>query len=87
MDIVFTEDAKKEYSKLDKSVKENFKKHIKKISKEKVNRRHLRLGIPFYVENVSSSSRIIYDIDGNVITIFHFYINHKDYEDWYHKYE
>lgn len=87
MNIVFTEDAKKEYSKIDKSVKEIFKKHIKKISEEKTNRRHLRLGIPLYVENVSSSSRIVYDIDGNVITILHFFLNHKDYENWYHMYE
>lgn len=87
MNIVFTEEAKKEYTKLDKSVKENFKKHIKKISEEKINRRHLKFGLPFFIENVGVSSRIAYKIEENRIIIYHFFPTHKEYENLYKNYK
>jgi len=86
MNIVFTDEAKKEYTKLDKSVKENFKKHITKISKEELNRRHLKFGWPFFVENVGTSSRIAYKIENDTLIIYHFFLTHKEYENWYHNY-
>jgi mRNA-degrading endonuclease RelE of RelBE toxin-antitoxin system len=83
MEIVFTNEARKEFKKLDNSLKILFNKHLEKMKTMENVGRHLRLGVPFYVENVGSSSRIVYDIENGKIIITYFFVTHKDYENWY----
>jgi mRNA-degrading endonuclease RelE of RelBE toxin-antitoxin system len=83
MEIVLSNEAEKEFKKLDNSLKILFKKHLEKMKKDENVGRHLKGGIPFYVENVGSSSRIVYYIENEKIIICYFFVTHKEYENWY----
>ncbi len=39
--------------------------------------------MPFNVEKVTKQSRIIYEIEGDVLYILHCFKNYKEYEKWY----
>lgn len=58
-----------------------FDKHFTKIENMPP-RRHMRLGIPYNVEEVGQG-RIIYDIRGDDAYILHCFRTHKEYEKWY----
>lgn len=85
MNILFTEESRKEFFKLDNSLQILFKKAINKIIEEP-ERKHLKYGIPAHVIKVNKQARIVYYIDTDKIIILHCFSNHKEYENWYNSY-
>jgi mRNA-degrading endonuclease RelE of RelBE toxin-antitoxin system len=60
-----------------------FFKKIEKVKQEDISRKHLKYGLPYFVEKVTDSSRLIYKIEKNHLIFIICFQNHKDYEKWY----
>jgi mRNA-degrading endonuclease RelE of RelBE toxin-antitoxin system len=81
MKIVFDEDAHRDLKHIDRSQILMFYNHAKKIA-EKPPGRHLKHGLPFYVEEVGQG-RIVYQVKNDTVFIIRCFATHKDYERWY----
>ena len=86
MELRFSEEGRQDFLGLDKTLQSFFKKHIEKIS-EMPPRRHLKLGIPYHVENVTKQARLVYDADENMLLVVRCFAAHKEYEKWYKSYK
>lgn len=84
--IFVSEIAEKELDKMDTALRESFLRHIGKLEDTNPGK-HLRFGIPYYVEKVTKSARIIFNIEEGVIYILHCFATHKEYEKWYNSYK
>jgi mRNA-degrading endonuclease RelE of RelBE toxin-antitoxin system len=62
-----------------------FMKHMRKIQSTTL-RRHMKYGMPFYVEEVTKQARIIYYLQDEEAYITHCFKSHKEYERWYKSY-
>ena len=82
MILVLSTAAERDMDCMDQSVRRQFTAHFDKVQ-HMPPRRHLRLGIPFNVENVTSNSRFVYAIDGETLTVLRCFATHKEYERWY----
>ena len=82
MKIEFKPRAEDDFLSLEKKLQGIFENHLKKLL-EMSPRRHLCFGMPYYVEDVTQSARIVYDFEGDVIYVIRCFSNHKDYERWY----
>jgi hypothetical protein len=81
--------AKKAEDELDKmpaDLKFLFAKHFQKL-RETPSGRHLRHGVPFFVEEVTKQARIVYRLDGDDVYVTRCFSLHKDYERWYQSYK
>ena len=85
MEVELLEQVKNDLDRMDNSVFIDFMKHLEKIAGTPF-QRHLKHGLPFYVEEVGQG-RIIYSIDGDTIYIERCFTRHKDYEKWYRSYK
>jgi len=54
-----------------------------KVKQEDISRKHLKYGLPYFVEKVTDSSRVIYKIEKDHLIFVICFQNHKDYEKWY----
>lgn len=86
MKIIFKEKAREEFLALEKQLQAFFKKHMEKVSLMPP-RRHLRLGVPYHVENVTKQARFSYNIEGDLMTIIRCFSDHKEYEKWYESFK
>lgn len=86
MQILFLETAEKELENIKNPLNGIFGKHIEKILTKETHR-HLKKGLPYFVENVTKKSRIVYYIEDESIYIFHCFETHKEYEKWYKSYK
>jgi len=83
-DVIYSDDFKKDFLKQDKLLQIIIYKKILKISFETfISRKHLMYGQPYFVEKISESSRLVYNISENKLYIIRFFRDHKDYEKWY----
>ncbi|MFA5382137.1 MAG: hypothetical protein WC356_03150 [Candidatus Micrarchaeia archaeon] len=82
MELFFSSEAEKDLAKLDKYEQKIFMKHAEKILNYE-NRKHLKHGVPFFVEKVSKQARIIYDIKEEKLIILKICATHKEYEKIY----
>ncbi|MEW6329807.1 MAG: hypothetical protein AB1468_06890 [Candidatus Micrarchaeota archaeon] len=82
MKVSFSEKARADFSRMDAGTRRVFYSHIEKL--ERVTpRKHLRFGIPFFVENVGSQGRIVLSFDESEIIVIRCFRIHKEYEKWY----
>jgi mRNA-degrading endonuclease RelE of RelBE toxin-antitoxin system len=65
------------------TLRKRFIKKIEKIKKENISRKHLKYGLPYFVEKVTKSSRIIYKIEDEHLIFIICFKNHKNYKKWY----
>ncbi len=79
--IFFTPEFKKDFNKLDKQFQILFYKKIKKISLLSSNK-HLKHGLPYFVEKYVDGSRLDYTFTDNKLTIIRFFKIHKEYIKW-----
>ncbi len=79
----------KDFSKQDRNTQLNIYQHIKKIKSMGFSKKHLKYGLPFFVEKISSSSRLLYSIirDKKMIYILRFFKNHKNYTRYLNKFK
>ena len=82
MDIIVLKEADDDLSKFTADYRETIHKHISKISQEGLSRKHLHYGLPYFVDKVGYSGRIVYDIQENQIFIVRIFNDHKEYERW-----
>jgi len=83
-DVIYSDDFKNDLLKQDKLLQIIIYKKILKISFETlISRKHLMYGQPYFVEKISESSRLVYNISENKLYIIWFFRDHKDYEKWY----
>ena len=81
--IEFTQQAKDNLSKLDKSIQIRILKKILQLEGEDLTSRHLKHGLPFFVEEVGGN-RIIFETDErNKTKTILFLGDHKQYQKWY----
>lgn len=85
LDIIFEEDFHKDMKDLDKTIRKEIQNHLLKIRVEGILRKHFHYGLPYFIERVGYSCRIIYQINDNKIYILRFLKSHKEYEKWYKK--
>jgi len=86
MELIFSDNAKKELNDMARDLKLIFLKHFEKIQVMPL-RRHMKYGIPYHVENVTKQARIVYHIEDEDIYILHCFKDHKEYERWYKSYK
>ncbi len=82
MDIQISQKAEDDLDSMDPNLRQIFLKHMEKLN-EMPPRRHMRFGLPFFVQDVTRQSRLIYFIKGQVIFILRCFSSHKEYERWY----
>jgi len=82
MEVKILETAENELEKISNPLNKQFGKHIEKIAL-KESGRHLKYGLPYFVENVTKQARIIYYIEEENIYVMHCFATHKEYERWY----
>ncbi|MBM3228868.1 hypothetical protein FJZ26_00395 [Candidatus Parvarchaeota archaeon] len=73
--------ARKEFSALDGSVKEIFRKHLIKLETHPP--QHFLKGGKRYAMEEVGQGRIACEVIGDTISILHFFATHKEYEKWY----
>ena len=86
METLFSQKAQKELDAIDAQLRKMFFSHIEKIA---VNpeQRHMRFGLPFYVEEVTRQARLVYNFEGGKLFIVRCFASHKEYEKWYKGYK
>ncbi|GEM_PF-545262 len=69
--------------KLSLELRKRFIKKIEKIKQVDISRKHLKYGLPYFVEKITNSSRLIYKIEKDILIFVICFKNHKGYEKWY----
>ncbi|MEK6954044.1 MAG: hypothetical protein AABX01_03490 [Candidatus Micrarchaeota archaeon] len=82
MRVVFTEVSGSDLGAMEITLRRFFIKHVEKISGE-LPRRHMRFGVPFFVEEVTRQARLVYEVKMGTIYIIRCFALHKEYEKWY----
>lgn len=85
MQVIISEKAESELAEMDKTMAGFFIRHIEKIS-QMPPRRHLRFGLPFFVEDVTKQARLIYYFENDSLFVLRCFATHKGYEKWYHSF-
>ena len=81
--VEFEAEAKKQFFKLDKSVQDEIEKKMKKLERDDFVSRHLKHGVPVFVEEVGQY-RIVFKTREDMKQKRVVFIgNHKEYEKWY----
>lgn len=86
MKAVFSEKAQADLDRLDLNLQSIFIKHAEKLENMPP-RRHMKHGLPYYVEEVTKQARMIFKTKDDVINILHCFSDHKEYERWYKSYK
>jgi hypothetical protein len=63
-----------------------FIKHMEKLEKMPP-RKHMRFGLPYFVEDVTKQARMIYGFEGETLIVLRCFATHKEYEKWYLSYK
>lgn len=82
MKIEFSLKAEAQLDSMDNSLRKLFFKHAEKVITLPP-KRHLRFGLPFYVEEVTKQARMVYNFEENICIILFCFATHKEYERWY----
>ncbi|MFH1391318.1 MAG: hypothetical protein ABIH20_03345 [Candidatus Diapherotrites archaeon] len=82
MKIYYTKNALSDLEKIDNSLRQQFIKHAEKIFKSPF-KRHLKHGMPYFVEEVTKQARLIYNFEEETLYIIRCFKNHKEYEKWF----
>lgn len=86
MEVFFSQQAEAEFLALEKTLRSFFSTHIEKLL-QTTPRRHMRFGMPFYVENITKQARLVYNFEGNRFIVLHCFALHKEYERWYRSFK
>ncbi len=82
-DVLFEENAKKQFLKLDKSIRLEIEKKLKQLERDDLKSRHLERGLPVFTEEVGQY-RIVFAVDEQLKQKHVVFMGkHKDYEKWY----
>ena len=82
LEPVFSPNAEVDLDAMDATLRKMFLQHAEKLSKMPP-RRHLKFGLPHFVENVTKQARMVYDVEGETLFVLRCFPTHKEYEKWY----
>ncbi len=82
MQAVFSPNAEADLDAFDASLKKLFLSHTEKLLAMPP-RRHLKFGLPHFVEKVTKQARMVYDVEGQTLLVLRCFSTHKEYERWY----
>ncbi|MDO8625310.1 MAG: hypothetical protein Q7R47_04465 [Candidatus Diapherotrites archaeon] len=82
MEVLFSPKAQKSLDEMDATLRKLFLGHAEKIASNP-NQRHMRFGLPFFVEEVTRSARLAYHIESETLFVVRCFATHKEYEKWY----
>ena len=85
MKVSFSEKALDDFSRMDAKARELFWGHIHKFAAMPP-RRHLRFGLPFFVENAGKQGRLVFSFYKEELIVVRCFTRHKEYEKWYKAY-
>lgn len=80
--IQYDEKFFKSLEQLPKELQELFYKKIEKIKREELSRKHLQYGCPYFTEKITTSARLTYKINKDLLIFNRCFANHKEYERW-----
>jgi len=81
--IIYSPDFFESLDKLPIDLRRLFIKKIEKVKREYICRKHLEFGMPYFVEKVNKSARLIYKINDDTLLFIMCFKDHKQYERWY----
>ena len=86
--IEFKNKADEDFLKIDGNLRKFFSKHLEKVATMPP-RRHLKHGLPFFVEEVTKQASLVYELEDETQTLFvvRCFALHKDYEKWYQSFK
>lgn len=79
------DEAKKDMKSFERKLQGFFLSHVEKLCRMPP-RRHMKKGLPFFVENVTSQARLVYLEDGELLKVIRCFATHKEYERWYNSF-
>jgi len=82
MQAVFSPNGEADLDAFDASLCALFLQHAEKLL-QMPPRRHLKFGLPNYVEKVTKQARMVYDVEGQALLVLRCFSTHKEYEKWY----
>jgi hypothetical protein len=82
MEADWSDEAKKDMKSFERKLQGFFLSHVDKPCKMPP-RRHMKHGLPFFVEDVTKQARFVYVEDGAFLRIMRCFATHKEYERWY----
>ncbi|OIO21936.1 hypothetical protein COV61_04725 [Candidatus Micrarchaeota archaeon CG11_big_fil_rev_8_21_14_0_20_47_5] len=82
MRVVLSDAAEEDIKAFDKQLKQFLKAHLIKIS-QMPPRRHLKHGLPFFVEEVTKQARFVYREEEDSFLVLRCFATHKEYERWH----
>jgi hypothetical protein len=82
MRVIISEKAEQDLDAMDELLRGYFIKHMEKLENMPP-RRHMRFGLPYFVEDVTRQARMIYHPEEDCIFILRCFPTHKEYERWY----
>ena len=85
MNVLFDAKALEDIHSFDRQLQGFFRNHIDKLCKMPP-RRHLKRGLPFFVEDVTKQARLVYLEDGELLRVIRCFATHKEYEKWYNSF-
>jgi len=81
MQYLISDEAEGDFNKMDFQLQNFFLKHFEKLEKIPP-RRHLKHGVPYYVESVTKQARFVYKIEADFYVTLRCFKTHKEYERW-----
>ncbi|MBM3308960.1 MAG: hypothetical protein FJY77_01780 [Candidatus Altiarchaeales archaeon] len=85
MTIHISNKAEQQLDDMPADLRTMFMKHLRKINSLPP-RKHMKHGIPCYVEKVTKQARLVYYTENEDIYVTHCFKEHKEYERWYKTY-
>jgi mRNA-degrading endonuclease RelE of RelBE toxin-antitoxin system len=80
--VEFKPDADKDLERMNKELIFKFLKSSRKL-KINPSKKHMKFGLPFFIQKVTKQARLIFKIENNMIYILRCFKNHKEYEKYY----
>jgi len=83
LELIVHEAAIKDLAAIDKGLRQFFYSHFEKACREDCPRRHLCVGLPYFVEEVTKQARFAYALENTAIRVVRCFATHKEYERWF----
>ena len=82
LQVRFSGNADEDLERMDASLQKFFISHAEKIS-QMPPRRHMKHGVPHYIENVTRQARLVYTIENETLWVIRCFATHEEYERWF----
>lgn len=81
MEPDWSDESKSDMKAFERKLQGFFITHVEKLCRMPP-RRHLKHGLPFFVEDVTKQARFVYIEEGDFLRVIRCFPTHKEYERW-----